>query len=166
MQVAQLEKEKVQMNERLRIISKRIDHIERAYRKAERPLLSQDYVAQQALDLETHKTVQASVITQARAAHEADMETKGRLARMLGDYMQWRGVVVENKGEMFRKKEDVARKKIESEKAKRREAVLKEWEEEREKEEKEAEERRKDEEEARREEEGAHPCLFLHAYFS
>jgi translation initiation factor 3 subunit A len=35
MQVAQLEKEKTEMNERLRVIAKRIDHVERAFHKEE-----------------------------------------------------------------------------------------------------------------------------------
>ena len=45
-QVAQLEKEKKEVNERLRVVAKRIDHLERAYRKDERPLLSIDYERQ------------------------------------------------------------------------------------------------------------------------
>jgi translation initiation factor 3 subunit A len=40
LQVAQLEKEKKEVAERLRIVAKRVDHIERANRKEERPLLA------------------------------------------------------------------------------------------------------------------------------
>ncbi|KAF5350149.1 hypothetical protein D9756_009177 [Leucocoprinus leucothites] len=153
MQVAQLEKEKTQMNERLRIIAKRIDHLERAYRKTERPLLSQDYLEQQTLDKQTHESVQRERIETSKLTHAQDLETKSRLKRMVGDYESWMSVVEEKKGEAFKKKQEAARRKIESEKAKRREAVLKAWEEERERKEKEEEERRKIEEEEREQEE-------------
>jgi len=43
LQVEQLEKEKRDLNQRLRIVAKRVDHLERACRKEERPLLGQDY---------------------------------------------------------------------------------------------------------------------------
>lgn len=142
------------MNERLRIISKRIDHVERAYRKFERPLLGQDYAEQQTLDRQIFEQVQSDMLAHSKSAHKQDLETKGRLKRMLGDYGQWRGTLVEKKGDAFKKKEEAARRKIESEKAKRREAVLKALEEEREREEREEEERQALEEEERLKEEG------------
>ena len=53
LQVEQLEKEKKERESRLRVIAKRIDHIERAYRQEERPLLAKDYELQQASDRAT-----------------------------------------------------------------------------------------------------------------
>ena len=50
LQVEQLEKEKKELNEKMRVLSKRLDHVERAYRKEERPLLAKDYELQQAND--------------------------------------------------------------------------------------------------------------------
>ncbi|KAJ6583222.1 hypothetical protein B0H10DRAFT_2097705 [Mycena sp. CBHHK59/15] len=143
MQVAQLEKEKKELNERLRIVAKRVDHIERAYRKEERPLLAQDYAAQQASDRETP-----------RATHAEDLATKARLARMLPEYEARRAVVLAKKGEEYAKKKDAAARKIEEEKAKRRKAVFAKHEEERKaadeaarlKREREEAERRKEEE--------------------
>jgi translation initiation factor 3 subunit A len=38
----QAEKEKKEKNERLRVISKRIDHVDHSFRKQERRLLAQD----------------------------------------------------------------------------------------------------------------------------
>ncbi|KAJ7104298.1 hypothetical protein B0H15DRAFT_765978 [Mycena belliarum] len=124
MQVAQLEKEKKELAERLRIVAKRVDHIERACRKAERPLLAEDYAQQQAADAETFAAVQAARRTAARTAHETDLETKARLARMLPAYEARRSIVIARKGEEFAKNKDAAKKKIEEEKAKRRKAVL------------------------------------------
>lgn len=154
MQVAQLEKEKREMNERLRIIAKRIDHIERAYRKEERPLLAKDYEEQQQLDRQTFETVQLQRKEASKLAHKQDLETKGRLKRMLNDHNSWKQVLAEKKGDAYKKKADAAAKKIEQEKAKRKAAVLKAWEEEKARKEKEEAERRAREEEERREEEG------------
>ncbi|KAJ7725963.1 hypothetical protein B0H16DRAFT_1698201 [Mycena metata] len=131
LQVAQLEKEKKDLNERLRIVAKRVDHIERAYRKDERPLLAHDYDQQQAVDRETFTGVQSARKEAARKTHEEDLETKQRLARMMGEYEARRAVVLAKKGEEYAKKKDAASRKIEEEKAKRRKAVLAKREEER-----------------------------------
>ncbi|KAJ7655831.1 translation initiation factor eIF3a [Mycena polygramma] len=131
MQVAQLEKEKKELNERLRIVAKRVDHIERAYRKDERPLLAQDYDAQQTADRETFVHIQAARQAAARSAHEDDLETKKRLARMMPDYEKRRAVVLAKKGEEYAKRKDAAARKIAEEKEKRRKAVLAAREEER-----------------------------------
>ena len=45
-QVEQPEKEKKELNEKVLVLAKRLDHIERAYRKEERPLLTKDYEIQ------------------------------------------------------------------------------------------------------------------------
>ncbi len=154
MQVAQLEKEKREMNERLRIIAKRIDHVERAYRKEERPLLAQDYEEQQQLDRETHNVVQVQRKEAAKTTHQEGLETKGRLKRMLSDYNGWKETLIAKKGEAYQKKMEAATKKIEQEKAKRKAAVLKAWEEEKAIQAKEEEERNAREEEVRKQEEG------------
>ena len=73
LQVEQLEKEKKDHNERLRIAAKRIDHVERAYRKEERPLLAQDYADQQAADRVTFEALQKSRIENSLAAHTRGM---------------------------------------------------------------------------------------------
>ncbi|KAH6905115.1 translation initiation factor eIF3a [Coprinopsis sp. MPI-PUGE-AT-0042] len=152
-QVAQLEKEKKEMNERLRITAKRIDHVERAYRKEERPLLAQDYEEQQKHDRETFLNVQKAHKEAARRAHEERVAAKHRLSRILSDYQERKAVILERKGADYKKKIDLAQKKLEEEKEKRRKAVFKAREEERLKREKEEAEARAQEEEDRRREE-------------
>ena len=171
MQVAQLEKEKSQTNERLRITAKHMDHLERAYRKEEQPLLGQDYLDQQAQDKETFKVIKRERLETSKLAHAQDLETKTRLLRMVEDHKTWKSVVEEKKKEAYKKKQEVARKKIDAEKEKRREQVMKAWEEEKGRREKEEEERRVKEEEEREREEGVtfsfHLCsssfIFLHS---
>ncbi|KAJ7641309.1 hypothetical protein FB45DRAFT_1000054 [Roridomyces roridus] len=124
MQVAQLEKEKKELNERLRIVAKRVDHIERAYRKDERPLLALDYEQQQAADRTTAAAVVTARQEASRAAHQEDLATKKRMLRMIPEYQKHREVVLAKKGEEFAKKRDAAARKIEEEKNKRRKAAL------------------------------------------
>ena len=81
-----LEKEKKELNERMRILAKRLDHIERAYRKEERPLLAKDYEQQQANDRAVFEQAQKARIEAHRQAHLHDIETKKRLTRMLSDF--------------------------------------------------------------------------------
>src|SRR5882724_11373242 len=85
-QVAHLEKEKRDLTERLRIVSKRVDHIERAFRKEERPLLAEDYQLQQADDRESFAANAKAMLASSRERHALDMDTKQRLLRMMSDY--------------------------------------------------------------------------------
>ncbi|KAF7291111.1 Eukaryotic translation initiation factor 3 subunit A [Mycena indigotica] len=124
MQVAQLEKEKREMSERLRGVSKRIDHLERAYRKDERPLIGEDYARQQETDRQTFALVQESRFESSQAAHREDLETKTRLSRMLTEYNSRRAAIISRRGEEYAKRKEAATRKIEDEKAKRRRVVL------------------------------------------
>lgn len=153
LQVEQLEKEKKETSDRLRQIAKRIDHLERAFRKEERPLLAEDYARQQAEDKRTFETLQVSRVEGARAAHTAALETKARLARMMDDYVSRRDAVNARRGEEIARKKEKAAKKIEEEKQKRRAQVLEEREKERLQKEEEERRRREREEEERRQEE-------------
>ncbi|KAJ8515451.1 hypothetical protein ONZ45_g7124 [Pleurotus djamor] len=150
-QVAQIEKEKKELNERLRVVSKRLDHMERAYRKDERPLLAQDYERQQKHDREAFITIQQTIKEEAKRGHEENVATKARLSRMMEDFRQRRDALLAKKNEEFaRKKEAAQRDKIDEEKAKRLKAVSLQWEEEKKKlEEEERIRKEKEEEEAR-----------------
>jgi len=149
-QVAQLEKEKKELNERLRIIAKRVDHVERAYRKEERPLLSQDYEEQQKSDREAFEVYQKAHREASLREHQENMVAKSRLARMKGDYEARKEVLISKKAAEFTKRKEVAHKRMEEEKAKRRTAIIKAREEERLRIEQEERTRRAKEEEERR----------------
>ncbi|KAH9849176.1 hypothetical protein C2E23DRAFT_402471 [Lenzites betulinus] len=154
LQVEQLEKEKKELNERMRVLTKRLDHVERAYRKEERPLLAKDYEQQQANDRAVFEETQKARIESHRAAHEQDVYTKHRLTRMLSEYTKLKESIHARKGEEFAKKQHDAQTKMDQEKAKRRAEVLKAREEERQRlEEEERIRREQEEEEARMEEE-------------
>ncbi|KAL4265777.1 translation initiation factor 3 subunit A [Pleurotus pulmonarius] len=152
-QVAQIEKEKKEMTERLRVVSKRLDHIERAYRKDERPLLDKDYEEQQNNDRETFMSVQKSVKETAKHTHEENLEAKGRLTRMLADYKARKVALIAKKEQEYAKRMEAASRKVEEEKSKRKKMVLLRWEEEKKKQEEEERMRREEEEEQARLEE-------------
>lgn len=154
LQVEQLEKEKKELNERLRIVAKRVDHIERAYRKEERPLLDRDYEEQQANDRSTFDALQQARIEGSKISHQQDIETKNRLSRMMNDYRSRRDIIATKRGDDFTKRKEEAARKIMEEKAKRRKAVLQEREQERLRLEEEERRRREEEEEEARLEAG------------
>ncbi|KAF8840291.1 hypothetical protein BDN67DRAFT_1069437 [Paxillus ammoniavirescens] len=147
LQVEQLEKEKKDLNERLRIASKRIDHVERAYRKEERPLLDQDYAEQQATDRATFEAVQKARLENSVAAHKEAVAAKKRLARIVDDFRKHKETLLSARSEEFKKKRAAAEKKIEEEKEQRRQAHTAEIEQERRQREQEEEEARQAEEE-------------------
>lgn len=156
LQVEQLEKEKKELNERMRIAAKRLDHVERAYRKEERPLLAKDYEIQQANDKRAHEAAQKARLEAAKLTYEHDLQTKKRLARIMDDYKAYREHVISQRGEEFAKRQEMATKKIEEEKAKRRKLILKQREEERAHRAEQERLRREREEEERRKEAGTY----------
>lgn len=145
LQVHQIDKEKREHSERLRIVSKRVDHWERALRRAELPLLEQDLARQQVDDRKTWENNAKSTVETAREHHKQEVQTKKRLARMFDDYIAAREIYAGKRGEEFAKRREEARRKIEEEKAKRKKNLLARREEER--------KRREEEERLEREEE-------------
>jgi translation initiation factor 3 subunit A len=155
LQVEQLEKEKREREARLRVIAKRIDHVERAYRQEERPLLAKDYELQQASDRATFEQVQKARIDSARLDHKRNLETKKRLARILPEFESRKAIILDKRGAEYERKQAAAQAKIEEEKAKRIAAVLKAREEERLHEEAVEQARREEEEAEQSRQEGA-----------
>lgn len=140
LQSKQIEKEQKEIAERMRIIGKRVDHLERAMRKEERSLVAADYDRQKAEDSAAHKAAIAAAQDAAIEKHSSDLALKQRLIRMLGDASAIRQVVEGKRVEEFAKKRAEAEKKITEEKAKLKARKLAER----------AEERKRQAEESRR----------------
>ncbi|KIR51691.1 eukaryotic translation initiation factor 3 subunit A [Cryptococcus gattii Ru294] len=152
MQVEQLAKEKKELSERLRIVGKRVDHLERAMRKEERPLLAQDYERQKAEDRAAHDRANQIAREQAIEQQRAAKELKQRLGRMLEDYEAVKERVESQMQEELKAAKEEAKRKIEEEKAQLREKIIRRK---REEKERKLEEAREAEERKRREEEEA-----------
>ncbi|KAJ4476434.1 hypothetical protein C8J55DRAFT_516915 [Lentinula edodes] len=86
MQVLALERDKSLRLSRLKTISKRIDHLERAYRVSEMPLLKEDYSVQQGRDRVEWEVRGKEMKEEERKIWEEEMATKARLARMRDDW--------------------------------------------------------------------------------
>lgn len=155
MHVEQLEKDKRELAERMRVIGKWLDHVERAYRKEERPLLAKDYEVQQENDRLTFEALQKARIESSKQQHQLNLETKARLSRMLGDFEKTKDEILERRDKEYTEKQRVASEKLREAKIKRTATVRKAHEEERARKEAEEQELREQEEEEARREAGA-----------
>ncbi|TKX27566.1 eukaryotic translation initiation factor 3 subunit A [Elsinoe australis] len=105
-----LEKEKNEVSDKLRITAKRIDHLERAYRKEEIKLLPEDYKKQIDADRQAYEKSKAETLEEAKAKHASDVELKTRLSRLVPAYEQYRRTVTEQRhAEFERRRKDAER---------------------------------------------------------
>ena len=155
LQVIQLDKERGELHEKLRITGKRIDHFERALRREEIPLLNKDYEDQLAQEARIYEQNRQQKLTLAAARHKESINMKKRLERVLPDYKAYRTTIAEKQSEEFQDRQNEAHKALETEKAKRQSAYHKFQEEERRKKEARDREEEMELERQRKEEEAA-----------
>ncbi|PWN44165.1 hypothetical protein IE81DRAFT_299437 [Ceraceosorus guamensis] len=129
LQVEQIEREKKELADRLRIIHRRMDHLERAYRREELPLVEADYEHQKEEDKANHVQAQATLVETLRQKHASDLQLKKRLQRILPDYGELRRVIEGKRKEEMEARQARANDQIEEEKQKRRVQVAAEKEE-------------------------------------
>lgn len=129
LQVEQIEKEKKDLSERLRTVQRRMDHLERAYRREERPLLEADYERQKTVDRENHVRAHEARVAAARERHEVDMAMKATLASMMPDYESLKRKLLEKRHAAYEERKKQAEVRIEQEKEQRRADVIREREE-------------------------------------
>jgi translation initiation factor 3 subunit A len=150
-----LEREKELLSEQLRIAGKRIDHLERAYRKEEVKHLKEDYEKQMEADREAYEKTKEEELRDSEQKHKDDLALKHRLERLVPTYQQFVTTVKQQRKTEFEKRQKIAQKELESKKAARvkdaRERFMREKKEreDAERQEREDEERRQEEEEAR-----------------
>ncbi|KAI4869488.1 hypothetical protein F4820DRAFT_406755 [Hypoxylon rubiginosum] len=130
MKLAQLEREKNDINEKLRITGKRIDHLERAFRKEEVKKLADDYAKQRERDLAAYETVKTETLQQSKEKHKESVELKHRLSRLMPYYESFRKSLHDRRRDEFEKRQrDAERelnKQIEARKKEYRERKLRE----------------------------------------
>ena len=110
LQVEQIETEKIDLNELLRTIQRRMDHIERAYRHEERPLLAADYERQMSADRENHKLAHEARVAAARERYQTDLAMKATLSSVMPDYSMLRSKVLEKRRAEYEKRRAEAQK--------------------------------------------------------
>jgi translation initiation factor 3 subunit A len=113
MKLAQLEREKNDINERLRVTGKRIDHLERAFRKEEIKKLPADHAAQRERDLAAYDKTKAQVLKDAEAKHSEDLEISHRLSRLMPLYSDFVESVKGRRHDEFERRRRDAEKELE-----------------------------------------------------
>ncbi|RKF59182.1 Eukaryotic translation initiation factor 3 subunit A [Erysiphe neolycopersici] len=113
MKLAQLEREKNDINEKLRVTGKRIDYLERAFRKEEAKKLPMDYEAQMRKDLAVYEKIKAQTLREAEIKHKESLELKHRLSRLIPRYESHRQSIVERRHDEFEKRRRDAERELE-----------------------------------------------------
>ncbi|KAK0389257.1 hypothetical protein NLU13_2832 [Sarocladium strictum] len=123
MKLAQLEREKNDVNEKLRITGKRLDHLERAFRKEESKKLNEDYERQIKEDRAIYEKVKAKTLKEAEEKHTESVELKHRLSRLVPLYESFRESVYERRRDEFEKRRRDAERELEKQIAARKKEV-------------------------------------------
>ena len=110
LRISQLEKEKNDLNKNLRVTSKRIDHLERAFRKEEIKLLPRDYEAQRKRDYEAYQKKKDETLRESELKHKEDVSLKHRLSRLLPLYQTFTQDLRERRKDEFEKRRKQAEK--------------------------------------------------------
>lgn len=113
MKLAQLEREKNDVNEKLRITGKRIDHLERAFRKEEAKKLGEDYEKQLAADVQSYERMKEERLATSKQQHKANVELKHRVERLVPYYEQFKESLYERRRDEFDKKRRDADREME-----------------------------------------------------
>ncbi|ORY00263.1 hypothetical protein K493DRAFT_278898 [Basidiobolus meristosporus CBS 931.73] len=116
MQVEQLEKEKNETQNRLKAIAKRMDHLERAFRKEEIPLLEQDYERQRKADRTYYEAARTVKLEAASRKHAEDLKIKTRMQRLMSDYASYKQSLQSKREAELQEKRKAAQAKIDEEK--------------------------------------------------
>ncbi|KKY18813.1 putative eukaryotic translation initiation factor 3 subunit [Phaeomoniella chlamydospora] len=119
LKLSQLEKEKNELNDRVAATAKRIDHLERAFRREEIKHLPSDYERQRAEDLKIYEETKAQTLEEAQRNHKEGVALKKRLERLVPIYDSFRKDLSERRHEEFDKRRKAAEREFENKKRQR-----------------------------------------------
>lgn len=114
LRIEQMTKEKNELSNTLRITGKRIDHLERAFRKEELRLLPRDYEAQRQRDLAAYEKTTDDTLRSSEQKHREDVALKHRLSRLVPIYEQFRKDLQERRHDEFEKRRRQADRELEN----------------------------------------------------
>ncbi|KAM0716167.1 hypothetical protein Q7P37_008681 [Cladosporium fusiforme] len=150
-----LEREKNELGDKVRTTNKRLDHLERAYRKEEIKHLADDYEKQRAEDHAAWEAAKNETIKTAQEKHKEDVALKHRLSRLVGSYEGFRKTITEQRAADFEKRRKGAERELQTKMEQRRTEVRQQREAEKRRAEEEARFAAEEEERMAREEEEA-----------
>ncbi|MCJ1358386.1 MAG: eukaryotic translation initiation factor 3 subunit A [Icmadophila ericetorum] len=123
LRIEQLAREKNELSNSLRVTAKRIDHLERAFRKEEIKLLPKDHEAQRERDLTAYENAKEETLREAARKHTEDVALKHRLSRLVPAYERFRNELQERRHEEFEKRRKIAEKEFRNAVEKRKQMV-------------------------------------------
>ncbi|KAJ3220484.1 eukaryotic translation initiation factor 3 subunit A [Clydaea vesicula] len=132
--------------EKARELARRTDHLARAFKKEEIPLLKKDYEHQKNIDRANHIALNNKKLEESKILFKENMETKKRLERMLADANSFKDNLKKNYDSNFNEKKSKLDLELKNAKDLKRKQVLEEREAERVRLEKELEEKKRLEE--------------------
>lgn len=97
MTIEQLSKDKKDLDERMRVAFKRLDHTERAFRKVELPLLEKDADLQEERDLENYNDLKQRLVGAGKKEHEQELKLHERLIKISSDYKAFKAKILATK---------------------------------------------------------------------
>ncbi|KAJ5807823.1 hypothetical protein N7474_009092 [Penicillium riverlandense] len=153
MKLAQLEKEKNELNDRIRTTAKRIDHLERAFRREELKHIPEDYEKQKKHDMELYEQTKEETLKEAKEKHAEAVALKHRLSRLVPHFSSFRKELSEKRHEEFEKRRKAAEREFEAKKKQRVKEVQERRRREKQEREEQERQRKEEEERAQREEE-------------
>lgn len=119
MKLTQLEKDKHDRDNKVKITAKRIDHLERAFRREELKHLSEDYEIQRKHDVEVYEKNKELTIKESQERHKENISLKHRLSRLVKPYDSFKGSITERRAAEFEKLRKKAEREFEEEKKRR-----------------------------------------------
>ena len=150
LQIQELSRAETEKASKVKTLTKRFDHLERAFRKEESPRLRMDYELQQKNDYEAYMTARKLTLEGHRVQYDRGMELKKRLHRMMLDYEEIKIELSKKRAEEFKAKTEESYRLLEKAKERRRQEIKARKEEEKKKRIEEMKRRKEHEEEDRR----------------
>ncbi|TIB75256.1 hypothetical protein E3Q24_00121 [Wallemia mellicola] len=123
LQVEHHKKEQDQMSEKLRVMFKRMDHLERAFRREEKPLLAKDFEDQQKNDKAMYDTKVKETNRLAKETFDQTLANKQRLQRIGPSYQSYKSELEAKFSNQRKEAQRKADEAIQKEISERREKV-------------------------------------------
>ena len=114
LQVQQLEKERRELAQKSKALTKRFDHTERAYRKEEISFLESDYLEQQKLEKEAYEVKRKTTLEESKKKHAENMQIKKDLVRVVEDFKNYKNALVVERDAYYAKLKSESVEKIEA----------------------------------------------------
>lgn len=117
--LTQLEKDKKKKDGIIATTAKRIDHLERAFRREELKHLPEDYEKQREHDLAVYEKNKQLALDEARLKYQESISLKHRLGRLVSQYDSFKSSIAARRHKEFEKLRQKADREFEEEKKKR-----------------------------------------------